>query len=309
MVFEKRQKIEFKDKIALVSGIIVTVVGGIIVTSYQFFLTNTPKQEATEPNKMPQTQYVRQFGQDTNINLSELYELDEYEAAYIKDRDSSTYEFNVGTKTAGFYLTSLFNFQIGIKKNITIKDGQYLCDQYDMKSIELISGIPVHNPNIKQHSSVKSNFYNSRINDGFAHYNPELIVWAANNLIPDPKQSNIQGFMFQEIYDELYKKNFRLLVESYLYFKDEESYQAAQKNYLAAMKQKDFNGATYLFNKYPNNGCDFCFDKHVAIGFWIRRGIDGTNDEIWQAFTKVLKQYDSKWFRTAMKADKSLIIN
>ena len=31
-------------------------------------------------------------------------------------------------------------------------------------------------------------------------------------------------------------------------------------------------------------------------GFWLRRKIDGSYDEVWTLFSRVMSQFDSEWF-------------
>lgn len=247
---------------------------------------------------------------ETNINLKEFYTLDKTEIEYLQDKDSATWDWNTGTKTAGYYLTSFFNSYSGIKKDVDLTPGKYLCNSFNMQSVAAISGLNVFDPSRKQHDEVKQNYYNGTIKDGFAYYNPEIIKWAFKHLIPNSEEKNVQGFLFQNIYDELYRKNVRLLVESYLFFPDEKSYKVAQEDYLNAMKKPDFNGAAYLFRKYgKKDDCEFCFGYPIAIGFWLRRGIDGTNDEIWQGLAKTLQVYDKEWFNLKNVSDRTIFIN
>ena len=283
-----------KLRTEILVGLVVAVVGGIVVATYQFLLSS----EEVKPLKSP-----KHF----SINLKEFYLLDRSGTELMNDGDSSTYEYNSATKMGGFYLTSLFNAHIGIKKNVIEEGNTYSCDHYDIKSIQLASGISVYNSNVQQHSKVKSNFYNGTIKNGFAHYNPMIIRWATNHMIPNPNDKNIQGIRFQDMYNELYRNNIRVIAKSYLYFKDEKSYKNAQIQYLKAMKDPDFNGPTYLYNNYgEKKDVPFLFDRHMAIGFWLRRGIDGTNDEIWQCLSKVLRMYDRGWFNKNITIDSDI---
>lgn len=34
----------------------------------------------------------------------------------------------------------------------------------------------------------------------------------------------------------------------------------------------------------------------MAIGFWLRRGIDNTHIELWTGLRKVLLMYDKEWY-------------
>lgn len=284
----------------IITGLIVTIVGGIIVSTYEIFFSDDKEPVAKVKSAKPKPFYY---------DLKEFYTLSDYDVEDIEDRDSSTWQWSFGVKMGGFYLTSFFNRQSGIKKNIYARNDEYSCNKYDMKSIAYVSGIPVFNPKIKQHLQIKENIYDGGINDGFTYYNPTLIKWATRYLIPKPKDKNSQGITFQKIYDELYKNNVRFFAKNYLYFKDEKTYKNAQLHYKISMKTKEFNGPEYLYkyysyeNDHVNMGGLY---TPIAIGFWIRRGIDGTNDELWQCFVKILKLYDHDWFKANIAADNDL---
>ena len=141
----------------------------------------------------------------------------------------------------------------------------------------------------------------------FDWYNPELIQWGAENMIPEPDQS-IAGYLAQELYDNNYSRFFRLQTESYLWLQDH-GYAMHQGQYLDAMKNVDFEGLTYLENRYrgeltqyvPSYGYDSSdWLPEIAIGFWLRRGIDGTHEELWEGLRKLLVTYDADWWSKAV---------
>ena len=33
-----------------------------------------------------------------------------------------------------------------------------------------------------------------------------------------------------------------------------------------------------------------------SCGFWLRRGIDGTIDEVWKLMDLIMREYDSEWY-------------
>ena len=136
----------------------------------------------------------------------------------------------------------------------------------------------------------------------FNHVNPTFVNWAKENLIPDPKEK-IGEHTFQAVYDAIGSRFFRLMTDSYLYVQrqnlEEELFQ-----YTVNFNNRSFNGLRYLQNKYADVLSDYReeneqskFTPGIAIGFWLRRTIDGTSDEFWDGLTTVMEQYDKTWFQ------------
>jgi hypothetical protein len=47
---------------------------------------------------------------------------------------------------------------------------------------------------------------------------------------------------------------------------------------------------------YPHQADGTSQTAQMAIGFWLRRGLDGTHTELWTGLRKVLLSYDREWF-------------
>jgi hypothetical protein len=133
----------------------------------------------------------------------------------------------------------------------------------------------------------------------FNQYNPEIIKWMYTYLVPKSDTNFMGNIMAKQLYGKVFRRFFRLYTQAYCYLimKDYETEKQAYIN--AAAQSTDFYGPSYLFDRY--NGeisaqYDGSLEPTSAIGFWLRRGIDNTDDECWLGIQKVMNQYDAAWF-------------
>jgi hypothetical protein len=142
----------------------------------------------------------------------------------------------------------------------------------------------------------------------FDHVNPKFIVWATNNLIPDPN-SEIAGVKAQELYNKVMSRFFRLHTRAYLYLYYKAGLSKEQKAYEAEMKNEDSNLVMALntryedkfdeiYNNVPDDETLVNLTKGIAAGFWIRRNMDGTINEIWNGLRQGMLIYDKEWFES-----------
>ena len=139
----------------------------------------------------------------------------------------------------------------------------------------------------------------------FGSYNPQFILWIKENLIPEPDLV-IYGRTAQSIYS-YYKRFFRLMTESYLFITKKSDYYLECNLYTDKyISDKDFNGLLYLKYRYsgqlkgyeiPSNSyVPSPFTDYMAIGFWLRRGIDSTDDIFYETLAHIMSKYDKDWF-------------
>ena len=165
----------------------------------------------------------------------------------------------------------------------------------DPTPIEHLAGIPL---------------YSERMDDSqpFGFFNPELVKWGYTTMIPDP-DSLIGGAAAQIIYDKVFKRFARVMAESYLYLVDSGKYRDEMKAYWdlakkpGGFKPYGYGGLDYLQSRFNSAlpAYQVAWDgtkmtPQMAIGFWLRRGLDGTHEELWTGLTKALKQYDGVWY-------------
>lgn len=160
----------------------------------------------------------------------------------------------------------------------------------DLRPIERLSGLRVHRRR-------------SRTLKDFSRYNPAIIRWGYQNLIPRPT-ARVAGHTCQRLYDAIFARFFRLMADSYQHLQRGQLWRKEQRAYLRAMKRRRFEGLAYLQRRHAGalpgyavsaNGTNFT--APMAVGFWVRRGIDGTARELWKGLTMVLQRYDRAWWQ------------
>ncbi len=150
------------------------------------------------------------------------------------------------------------------------------------------------------------NYQSNKPSDhGFDHLNPKYINWAVTNLIPEPSDG-IAGLKAQKIYDKVMARFFRLHVRAYLYVanagwdQEKMAYKMMQENennvYLVTALDNRYNDKfNSVYRSVPNDEYYSELTSGIAAGFWIRRDMDGTRDEVWGGLLKAMKVYDGEW--------------
>lgn len=211
--------------------------------------------------------------------------------------DNQTY----GSFLAGFKGLLLYSdMDKAIEEYLASKNIKYQSnDFYDVKRFELLAdNIPVFKTGEKRLKTW--NFWRDG-KQGFHHYNPSLIRWGYNNLIPSPEMM-IQDKKAKDIYKVVFARFFRMMTESYLYLQ-KTGFEEEWKSYESKLSMKSFRALQYLDEKYQNVLSEYHQIEHgshmspsMAIGFWLRRGIDGTDKTFWKGLSKFMSIYDKKWF-------------
>jgi hypothetical protein len=164
----------------------------------------------------------------------------------------------------------------------------------DNTPFEEISGIPVMSDS---HDAAKP----------FGFYNPDIVRWGHENLIP-AADASVAGVPVQDIYDKVFSRFFRMMTESYLYLVDSGTYSQEMTAYWDMAEKKSQDGLDWLQARYQNAlpaySCPWdgtTMTPQMAVGFWLRRGLDGTGPELWTGLKKVMKRFDSAWFSSLAK--------
>lgn len=166
----------------------------------------------------------------------------------------------------------------------------------ELEENELIAkyaGIPIYQKGYEQ-SEIK-------------YYNPNLIKWGVDNLYIEPN-TQIYGVKAKDIYTKSFQRFFRLTTESYIFLnKKKGMYKDEQKKYMDNYKKSldDIEDAPdsidYLTKKFDNslriyNNDEFTYSPGIAVGFWLRRGIDKTDKVLWSGLKRIMNNYDKEWF-------------
>ncbi len=227
-----------------------------------------------------------------------------YDYAYLESSQVSEY----GGYPPGHYISGIkglvlyCDFREAIQSLLTSKG--IFCDAptdfYELRSFECLSGgIPLFTTGEKTFSA----FGISRNGKAdFHHYNPEFVSWAVENLIPHPG-TNIQGKTANNVFLRTYARYFKMMTETYVYLQ-QEGLSEASSNYKAQFGDASFDGLAYLKERFSGavpayaQAYDYTnMNSSMAIGFWLRRDIDGTIDEFWNGLTRVMLAYMPEWFK------------
>jgi len=226
--------------------------------------------------------------------LPELYKplfRDPYE--FMFQTLKNTPPLSIDGKTMGMYMGGirgfLFYWSFSDCASQYIKEGKK-SDQFDdLSSIERMSGIKIFLKEAKD------------LND-FSHLNPDIIIWGRKNLIPKPSDK-VLGVKFNELYQKVFKRFFRLMVESYHFLNGQGITADEGKKYLESMKEQGFDALDYLEKRFQGDLSDYKVEKDgtvltppMAIGFWIRRNVDTTSPVLWEALSDLMNLYDKEWF-------------
>ena len=154
----------------------------------------------------------------------------------------------------------------------------------------------------------------------FGHYNPQFVKWMGDHLIPGETDAAFRA-RTQDTYDRAvaplariaWLTHLKLVAYNGCALAEERGYQAA----IAAARDGgagvDYerwfffmnpgfcdhaNDPDLLFNQGFDGGVDGNVVK-TTVGFWLRRRMDGTEDEFVAGLTRLLKTYDAAWLAKA----------
>ena len=156
--------------------------------------------------------------------------------------------------------------------------------------------------------------------NSFGHYNPRFVRWMADHVVPEDRNSALRAAT-QDHYDQYVRPLARIFFATYQKIQREPAcFRREKQRYLAALtrgKVPDMFVERYFFfmnekfcnrpndkNYFYRHGFDAGYDGNVTktcVGFWIRRGIDGTMDEFYRGLEKLLAAYDPELLREASR--------
>lgn len=169
----------------------------------------------------------------------------------------------------------------------------------DASPIAAMAGLPLYSPAMNDERP-------------FGYYNPDLVRWGHENLIPS-RDEPIAGASAAQIYDRVFVRFFRTMARTYVVLHDEMQFEAEQQAYVehAIVHPQNPYGAglDYLESRFSGvvREDEGAFDgtqmtSSMAFGFWLRRGMDGTEPELWIGLKKVLHDYDTEFFAGLQRA-------
>ena len=153
--------------------------------------------------------------------------------------------------------------------------------------------------------------------DSFQRVNAEAVTrWSA--MLPAPN-TPFQSTTTKEIYQSIFVHFARQLAHAYVYLVNEgiadhaQAYRHAYENDTTDYQNAGFE---HLRTTYPNPIPDTSapmaqmlsdtelaqsdygyFTPSMAVGFWLRRHIDGSDEVLWKVALDILEQYDTEWLQ------------
>ncbi len=136
----------------------------------------------------------------------------------------------------------------------------------------------------------------------FGQYNPAIVKWGHENLIL-PADMEVGGVGASQIYAVVFSRFFRMMTEAYLWLAQSGQAREETDAYMRMAKEGKEDGIEWLQARYqlalPAYGTSWdgtSMTPQMAIGFWLRRTLDGTAEELWVGLRKVMKRFDATWF-------------
>lgn len=162
----------------------------------------------------------------------------------------------------------------------------------------------------------------------FNAYNPVFIQWAVENVIPSP-DDRIEGLGLSLIYDRVFSAFARRMAETYVYLQERALFEsevdalwdwlvAVDDPYTRFAESPECEGVfsetwtvlprvwCYLVWRFdlvpPPAGETAWVEPEAAstalelVAMWLRRGLDGTHDEVWSGVARVMRLYDAEWY-------------
>jgi hypothetical protein len=143
----------------------------------------------------------------------------------------------------------------------------------------------------------------------FLFANPALIRWATANLVPEPS-FEVDGVKAGKIYSVVFQRFARVMAETYVSLGKDFDYREEQFLYMKnIMGEPGMEAVDYLDKRFAGRFThyEYGYGKFTALsvpmayGFWIRRGIDGTDAPLWSALREILDTYDRGFLRKLEK--------
>lgn len=219
-------------------------------------------------------------------------------------------KINNGVFIGGFNgLLSYTNFYMSLKQYLVVKKG------YSENSLSQFGNNPIRFDGLfKILSGIDPLLEGNHFRGGwktkeFRRYNPNFIQWGIDNLIPDPSLEIGYRTTAQDYYDDVFKRFFRLIAESYLYLLNNGIDEKSKAYAYRIKKDPEFEAIAYLKSEYSeilneyDDRLDCAMNAESAIGFWIRRYLNDEHELIWSGFDDIMWAYDRDWYEQAIQKD------
>lgn len=141
--------------------------------------------------------------------------------------------------------------------------------------LEVISGIEMYTSDYKT--------------SGFDYINPEFVKWASNYLIPSA-EDDFLDVSLKQVYEIIIREKVRKLDDAYYLIQNE--FPNLTEDYKNNVQNGGQDALDFLSN-YMQDRYDYEYGWYA--GFWARRSIDGSKEELRKALDKILEEYDREY--------------
>jgi hypothetical protein len=145
--------------------------------------------------------------------------------------------------------------------------------------------------------------------DNFGHYDKNFVLWLKDNFIPAAQDPDFRK-LTQPLYEQYIKKLARTFYEVHKYLHDNPDYLEQEKQaYLALLTTRTLPDCCYetkyqlTFQYLIDQGYD-AQETVVAVAFWLRRAIDGTDQAWLLGLKQLLDTYDATFIKTLEEEEK-----
>ena len=250
---------------------------------------------------------------DGKINTANFYQLSPMEKDWMDDGENS-------------FIDLLPMVRYGLQKRVTLclaaDNSINSIDRWEHYFKQFSGEIPV----LQNHPSVDERIVAAMpvFEEEFMFVNKDFVVWFAQNMVPNPEAEQFNGLTFQVLYDQMFREHVRNLAMTSLYYMSLQNPLDHQVEYAKRAARKyvedevvkerteyiDILG--FVADRYETD-CSHWVQAHLSdndhsavsfqfnathMAFWIRRGIDGSANELWLALREVLQKYDQYWYES-----------
>lgn len=174
-------------------------------------------------------------------------------------------------------------------------------------------------------------------NDKFGHYNSEFLTWLEDNIIPNTSQDKSLNRVTRSVYNHYFKSYARIFYRSYqILFSSPEQFDIFEKSFVTYKighgEYKEYVGVSHI-KSFETIKSDYQerlrlgakFVGHLLIadflwledymrsemgdtdevkatttvgGFWVRRAMDGTAEQLFRMLTNVMRTFDPEFVNT-----------
>jgi hypothetical protein len=259
-------------------------------------IEETPVAEG-ETSSEPDVSNGRKISDDTIDDFYNTFFTDTYfkdQSDYNFDYSGNVLEVGEGIRL-GLYKRGISyikpDFNEAVKKFQGFSNYDYERYVYELTGLAL-------------YDSKATDYENENNGTAFNYLNPEIITWAEQNLLPKTGHE-VLGYTAQDFYDKCFSRMMRMAVLSRLHLLQNE-YEGEATLYQQAATGEEFYGPRYLNDRFGELVLDdYCTDETWEgspefIGFWLRRKIDNTDQQCWDALYGIMQKYDRDWVDGAL---------